>query len=33
MEFLQLIKEKSKVLDIDQSMLNRAVNEGFSGGE
>jgi Fe-S cluster assembly ATP-binding protein len=33
MEFMQLIKEKSKLLDIDQSMLNRAVNEGFSGGE
>jgi Fe-S cluster assembly ATP-binding protein len=33
MEFLQLIKEKSQLLDIDQSMLNRAVNEGFSGGE
>jgi len=33
MEFLQLIKEKAKLLDIDQSMLNRAVNEGFSGGE
>jgi Fe-S cluster assembly ATP-binding protein len=32
-EFLQLIKEKSKLLDIDQSMLTRAVNEGFSGGE
>jgi Fe-S cluster assembly ATP-binding protein len=33
MEFLQLIKEKSSILDLDQSMLNRAVNEGFSGGE
>jgi Fe-S cluster assembly ATP-binding protein len=33
MEFMQLIKEKSKLLDIDQSMLQRAVNEGFSGGE
>jgi Fe-S cluster assembly ATP-binding protein len=33
MEFMQLIKEKSKLLDIDQSMLTRAVNEGFSGGE
>jgi Fe-S cluster assembly ATP-binding protein len=32
-EFLQLIKEKAKLLDIDQTMLNRAVNEGFSGGE
>ena len=33
MEFLQLIKEKAKLLDIDQAMLSRAVNEGFSGGE
>jgi Fe-S cluster assembly ATP-binding protein len=33
MEFMALIKEKSKLLEIDQSMLSRAVNEGFSGGE
>jgi Fe-S cluster assembly ATP-binding protein len=33
MEFMSLIKEKSKLLEIDQSMLQRAVNEGFSGGE
>ena len=33
MEFLQLIKEKAQLLDIDQAMLSRAVNEGFSGGE
>jgi Fe-S cluster assembly ATP-binding protein len=33
MEFMQLIKEKAKLLDIDQGMLTRAVNEGFSGGE
>src|ERR671931_403426 len=33
MEFMQLIKEKAKLLEIDQSMLSRAVNEGFSGGE
>ena len=33
MEFMALIKEKTKLLDIDQSMLSRAVNEGFSGGE
>ena len=33
MEFMQLIKEKLKLLDIDQAMLSRAVNEGFSGGE
>jgi Fe-S cluster assembly ATP-binding protein len=33
MEFMQLVKDKAKLLDIDQSMLSRAVNEGFSGGE
>jgi Fe-S cluster assembly ATP-binding protein len=33
MEFMQLIKEKAGLLDIDQGMLSRAVNEGFSGGE
>ena len=30
---MQLIREKAKDLDIDQSMLSRSVNEGFSGGE
>jgi len=33
MEFMQLVQEKSALLDIDKSMLQRAVNEGFSGGE
>jgi Fe-S cluster assembly ATP-binding protein len=33
MEFLSLVKEKMKVIDFDQSLLNRPVNEGFSGGE
>jgi Fe-S cluster assembly ATP-binding protein len=33
MEFMQLIKEKATLLQIDQGMLSRAVNEGFSGGE
>lgn len=33
MEFLALVKEKLKILHIDQSLLNRPVNEGFSGGE
>jgi Fe-S cluster assembly ATP-binding protein len=32
-EFLSLIKEKMKLVEIDQSLLNRPVNEGFSGGE
>jgi len=30
---MQLIRGKAKLLEMDQSMLNRAVNEGFSGGE
>src|SRR5436190_14325178 len=33
MEFLTLVKGKAKLLEIDESMLKRAVNEGFSGGE
>jgi Fe-S cluster assembly ATP-binding protein len=33
MEFMQLIQEKSQLLEINQAMLQRAVNEGFSGGE
>jgi Fe-S cluster assembly ATP-binding protein len=31
--FLTLMKEKMKLVGIDQSLLNRALNEGFSGGE
>ncbi len=33
MEFLVLVKEKMKVLELSQDLLNRSVNEGFSGGE
>jgi len=33
MEFMQLVTEKAKVLELDKSMLSRNVNEGFSGGE
>jgi len=33
MDFLKLVKEKMKLLKMDQSFMNRAVNEGFSGGE
>lgn len=33
MEFLTLIKEKMKLVELDQSLINRSVNEGFSGGE
>jgi Fe-S cluster assembly ATP-binding protein len=32
-EFMQLIKAKAKLLEMDQAMLSRSVNEGFSGGE
>jgi len=32
-DFLALVKEKSKVVDIDESLVKRPVNEGFSGGE
>jgi Fe-S cluster assembly ATP-binding protein len=31
--FLQMMKERMKLVEIDQSLLNRALNEGFSGGE
>ena len=33
MEFLTIIKEKMKMMQMDQDLLYRAVNEGFSGGE
>jgi Fe-S cluster assembly ATP-binding protein len=33
MEFLALVKERMKLVEMDQALLNRAVNEGFSGGE
>jgi Fe-S cluster assembly ATP-binding protein len=33
MDFLELVKAKLKPLKMDESMLQRAVNEGFSGGE
>lgn len=32
-DFLQLVKEKSKLVELDGQLANRAVNEGFSGGE
>jgi Fe-S cluster assembly ATP-binding protein len=32
-EFLQLIRDKMKLMQMDESFLNRGVNEGFSGGE
>lgn len=33
MEFLSLIKEKMKLVEMEQALLNRPLNEGFSGGE
>ena len=32
-DFLTLLKEKMKIVDLDQSLISRSVNEGFSGGE
>jgi len=33
MEFLSLIKEKMQLVEMDQALINRPLNEGFSGGE
>ncbi len=33
MDFLALVKEKAKVVEIDEALVKRPVNEGFSGGE
>jgi Fe-S cluster assembly ATP-binding protein len=33
MDFLKLVKEKMKLVEIDESLMTRPVNEGFSGGE
>jgi Fe-S cluster assembly ATP-binding protein len=33
MDFLKIVREKMGLLKMDQSFMNRAVNEGFSGGE
>lgn len=32
-EFLQLVKEKMRLVELDETLLSRPVNEGFSGGE
>ena len=32
-DFLKLMREKRKLVGIDQKLMNRSVNEGFSGGE
>jgi Fe-S cluster assembly ATP-binding protein len=33
MDFLQVLREKLKLVEMDQSLMQRAVNQGFSGGE
>ena len=33
MEFLELLRERMKLVDMDPSFMSRPVNEGFSGGE
>src|SRR5437016_9017677 len=33
MEFLELVKQKMKILELREDFLKRPVNEGFSGGE
>ena len=33
MDFLALLREKMKLVDVDESLIQRPVNEGFSGGE
>ena len=32
-EFLTLLKEKQKLVEIDKALISRSINEGFSGGE
>ena len=33
MDFLKLVREKVKLVELDEELINRHVNEGFSGGE
>jgi Fe-S cluster assembly ATP-binding protein len=33
MDFIPMFKKKMKLLDMDDKLMNRSVNEGFSGGE
>src|ERR1700722_15753213 len=33
MDFLPMLREKTKLLDMDDKLMNRSVNESFSGGE
>jgi len=32
-DFLMMMKEKQKLVEIDRALINRSINEGFSGGE
>lgn len=32
-EFLEMVKKKTQIVDLNDRLLNRAINEGFSGGE
>ncbi len=33
MDFLSLVRQKMTLMNMDEALLNRAVNAGFSGGE
>lgn len=33
MDFLTLVKERMKLVEMEEKLLNRSINEGFSGGE
>ena len=33
MDFMALVRDRMKILDMDEGLMSRAVNEGFSGGE
>ena len=33
MDFMEIVKEKVKLVELDERLLSRAINEGFSGGE
>lgn len=32
-DFMQMVRDKSKIVELDAKLANRSVNEGFSGGE
>ena len=33
MDFLALVREKMKIVDVPEDLMNRSINQGFSGGE